>query len=155
MAQDYSDPYKRHKFEVEMVDGPKVGGFEKISGLTMQMEVHEYQEGGVNDHVHSLPGQFTHETIILENGLVDNRVLFEWTDKVRKGEVPITEAKSNIEISVNHEAPDSKRWGFEVFDAYPVQWDGPDLRSTELSGEPAIQTLELAHAGFTNLHDTP
>jgi len=155
MPENIKGPYRKFNFEVELVDGPQVGGFENISGLTMQMETVEYREGGVNDHVHSLPGQYSHENLVLENGIVDDRVVFDWISGIKSGERPTEEARSNVEILVRSGHKKKNRWGFEVFDAYPVQWDGPDLRASEKKGNVAMQTLELAHSGFTNLSGTP
>ena len=155
IPENLDGPYRKFDFEVELVDGPTVGGFQSISGLTMQMETVEYREGGVNDYVHRLPGQYRHANLILENGIVDERVMFEWTDKLRRGETPTEEARSNVEILVRSGHREKNRWGFEVSDAYPVQWDGPDLRAGEREGQPAMQTVELAHRGFTNLSGTP
>jgi phage tail-like protein len=148
-------PYRKFSFEVELVDGPTVGGFAKVSGLTMQMETQEYSEGGVNDYVHKLPGQYKHENLVLENGMVDQRVLFDWIEEIRNGETPTEEARSNVEILLRSGYKKKSRWGFEVFDAYPVQWDGPEFRADETTGEAATQSLELAHRGFTNLPGTP
>lgn len=153
--ENLDGPYRKFDFEVELVDGPTVGGFEKISGLTMQMETVEYREGGVNDHVHRLPGQYTHENLLLENGIVNERIMFDWLEEVKNGETPAEEARSNVEILVRAGHKKKERWGFEVFEAYPVQWDGPDLRATEKAGDVALQTVELAHRGFTNLSGTP
>ncbi|PSP27179.1 acetyltransferase [Halobacteriales archaeon QH_2_65_14] len=155
MPENKKGPYRKFNFEVELVDGPKVGGFDKISGLTMQMETVEYREGGVNDHVHKLPGQYSHENLILENGIADERVVFDWVEEVRNGEKPVEEARSNVEILIRSGYKEKERWGFEFFDAYPVQWDGPDLRARQKQGDVAIQTMELAHNGFTNLSGTP
>jgi len=155
MPEKLEGPYRKFNFEVELVDGPTVGGFQKISGLTMQMETVEYREGGVNDHVHTLPGQYTHQTILLENGIVDEKIMFDWMNKLRRGETTAEEARSNVQILIRSGYKEQERWGFEVFDAYPVQWDGPDLRAQEAEGEVAMQTVELAHRGFTNLSGTP
>jgi phage tail-like protein len=155
MPENIKGPYRKFNFEVELIDGPPVGGFEKISGLTMQMETVEYREGGVNDHVHHLSGQFTHENLLLENGIVDKRVFFDWIGELRTGETATEEARSNVEILVRSGHRKKNRWGFEIFDAYPVQWDGPDLRANEKQGDVALQTVELAHRGFTNLSGTP
>lgn len=155
MPENLHGPYRVFDFEVEFVDGPTVGGFEKVSGLTMQMETVEYREGGVNDYVHKLPGQYSHETIVLENGIVDERILFDWITQLRDGTTTVEEARTNVQILVRAGHKKDQRWGFEVFDAYPIQWDGPDLRATEKAGQVAMQTLELAHRGFTNLSGTP
>jgi len=155
MPDNLTGPYRKFSFEVELLDGPTVGGFANVSGLTMQMETHEYNEGGVNNYVHKLPGQYKHENLVLENGMVDQRVLFDWIEKIRSGETPIEEARSNVEILLRSGYRKKTRWGFEVFDAYPVQWDGPEFRADETTGEAAMQSLELAHRGFTNLSGTP
>lgn len=155
MPENLDGPYRKFNFEVELVDGAQVGGFEKISGLTMQMETVEYREGGVNDYVHTLPGQYSHAPLLLENGIVDERTIFEWIGELRDGVTPTEEARSNVEILVRSGHKKKARWGFEIFDAYPVQWDGPDLRAGEKKGNAAMQTLELAHRGFTNLSGTP
>lgn len=154
MAQ-HGDLYRKHNFEVELVDGPTVGGFDRISGLTMQMETVEYREGGVNDYVHKLPGQFTHATVLLENGITNEKVMFDWVNKVRSGETSAEEARSNVQILVRSGHKEDERWGYEIFDALPIQWDGPDLRAEETEGDVAHQTVELAHRGFTNLDGTP
>lgn len=155
MPENLAGPYRKFNFEVDLVDGPKVGGFEKVSGLTMQMETVEYREGGVNDYVHKLPGQYSHATLVLENGIVDEKAVFQWIGELREGVTATEEARSNVEILVRAGHKEKDRWGFEVFDAYPIQWDGPDLRAREKKGEVAMQTLELAHRGFTNLSGTP
>lgn len=155
MPENLEGPYRIFNFEVEMVDGPTVGGFEKISGLSMQMETVEYREGGVNDYVHKLPGQYSHPSLVLENGIVDERTVFDWIGDLREGTTPTEEARTNVEILIRAGHKKKERWGFEVFDAYPIQWAGPDLLATEKEGNAAMQTLELAHRGFTNLSETP
>lgn len=155
MPENLDGPYRVFDFEVELVDRPTVGGFEKISGLTMQMETVEYREGGVNDYVHKLPGQYSHSTIVMENGIVDERVMFDWITQLRDETTTVEEARTNVQILVRAGHKEDHRWGFEVFDAYPIQWDGPDLRATEKKGQAALQTVELAHRGFTNLSGTP
>lgn len=156
MGQDYDkgELYRKNKFEVELIDGPSVGAFDKISGLTMQMETVQYREGGVNGFVHQLPGQYVHPTIILEKGITNDETLFNWIGKIKGGQDSVEDARSNVEIRVLCGKQKEERWGFEVIDAYPIQWDGPDLRGED-DAEVARQTLELAHRGFTNLDGTP
>jgi phage tail-like protein len=45
----------------------------------------------------------------------------------------------------DHAGETVKTWN--ITDAYPVKWTGPDLRATSM--EVAIETLELAHRGWT------
>ena len=42
-------------FAVE-IEGLLVGGFTQVDGLSGEVEVEEYREGGVNGYTHKLPG---------------------------------------------------------------------------------------------------
>ena len=50
------DSYPNCRFYVE-IDGMAQAVFTEVSGLQLEMEVMEYQEGGNNDFVHRLPGR--------------------------------------------------------------------------------------------------
>ena len=50
-----NDPYMSFNFFVE-IEGLIVGAFTEVSGLQVETQVHDYQEGGQNEYVHRLPG---------------------------------------------------------------------------------------------------
>jgi phage tail-like protein len=151
IAED--QPYRQLNFVLE-VDSIEVGGFQKASGLTVQMETVQYREGGVNEQVHTLPGQFSHRNLLLEKGLTNSTVLWDWLADVKAPDKPVAELRRNVRLKLQSGFKEEDRWGWEFTDAYPVQWDGPDLR-TETGPNVAIQSLELTHSGFTKLSGTP
>lgn len=136
------DPYLAFKFRVE-IKGLEVGAFSEVSGLQVQIDAHEYREGGVNDYIHKLAGPAKHPTnLTLKHGLMDAAVLWNWQQEVAQG---IINRKSGSIILMDAGGNEKWRWNFR--DAYPVRWSGPDLRAG--SAEVALETLELAHRGLT------
>jgi phage tail-like protein len=135
------DPFLAHTFAVEF-DGLVVGGFAEVSGLVLETEVFEYREGGVNDHMHRLPGPARYPgNILLRRGLTDIPTLWAWQRELALGTI-LRRDGSIVLLSGGLEAV---RWSFKR--GYPVRWTGPDLRAS--GGTVALETLEIAHDGFS------
>ena len=47
------------------VDGIDEAVFTEVSGLQVEVEVTDYEEGGLNSHVHRLPGRVKVSTVLL------------------------------------------------------------------------------------------
>jgi phage tail-like protein len=60
------------------VDGVHIGAFSEVSGLQVEVEVEEVQEGGQNHFVHKLPGRMSWPPLVLKRGIADTDSLFEW-----------------------------------------------------------------------------
>nr|CBH39152.1 conserved hypothetical protein [uncultured archaeon] len=135
-----NDPYLNFRFLVE-IQGLIVGGFSEVSGLQAETETEEIQEGGVNDYVHKLPKITKYPNITLKRGITDSEALWKWHQEVVNG---IIMRKSGFIILMDSEGNEKWRWSFE--DAYPVKWQGPDLKAD--SSAVAVETLELAHNGL-------
>src|SRR5919199_3708621 len=56
----------------------QVGFFTQIQGLSAQLDVLEYQEGGRNDMVHKLPTRIKQGNITLKRGLTTEGALLTW-----------------------------------------------------------------------------
>ena len=54
------NPFVNFRFLVE-IEGLVVGGFKEVSGLQVETEVENIEEGGVNDYVHKLPKRTNYE----------------------------------------------------------------------------------------------
>ena len=148
------NPYRQLNYTVE-VSGLQVAGFQRVSGLTTRMETVEYREGGTNGHVHQLPGQFTHQNLVLERGLTNRTVLWDWIQDVRSSSTPNRSVRRNVRVKLKAGYKEQRNWGWEFDDAYPVQWDGPELSSDGGGNIVAVQSLEFAHDGFTKISGTP
>jgi phage tail-like protein len=146
------NPYRKLNYTVE-VDSIEVGGFQRVSGLTAQMETVEYREGGQNDSVHQLPGQISHQNLVLERGLTNRTVLWEWYRAVQTPSVSNDEKRRNVRVKLRGGYKSNRMWGWEFKNAYPVKWDGPDMSGT--GGSVAVQSVEFAHDGFDKLEGIP
>lgn len=137
-----TDPFPIFKFWVE-IDSIVVAQFQECSGLRMERSVEPIEEGGVNDHVHILPGHNKYFNIVLKNGMLYTTELWDWY------QVGLWDAKVkriNFSILLRDLAGTvAKRWN--IIDGFPVKWDGPQL--TADSQQIAVETIEIAHHGIT------
>jgi phage tail-like protein len=139
---DRVDPYLSCHFLIE-IEGLVVGGFSEVTGLTVEVEVEEYREGGLNAYVHRLAGPARYpNNLVLKHGLTDSDTLWSWHQDVASGHI---QRRNGSIILLDSAGEEQWRWNF--VDAYPVRWVGPDLRAG--SAEVAIETLELAHRGLS------
>lgn len=135
------DPYLGLNFRVEIGD-LEVGGFTEVTGLQVETEFQDYREGGVNEYVHRLPGPMRYpQNLVLKHGLTDGDSLWSWCQDVARG--VITRLNVTIYLLDNAGLP-VVRW--EVQEAYPVRWSGPEFRA-EHAGV-AFESIELTHRGL-------
>ncbi len=137
------DPVPAFKFTIE-IGGSVVGKFTECSGLGLEREVETHKEGGVNDHVHLLPGRTTQARVTLKRGITADMKLWDWYQKGLY--TCLVEPKMvSIVLYARDSASEVRRWN--LMGAYPVKWSGPSLNtgSTEL----AFETIELAHQGLS------
>jgi len=134
------DPIPNYKYGLE-IGGILVAGFTSCSGLEVSRETVEVAEGGINDHVHVLPGALEHGHITFERGMTFTSFLWEWihwgmtdTDVLRLPVVIIRFDVSGLPVKI-----------WPILDAYPVKWAGNQLQSG--SRDAAIETLEIAFGG--------
>lgn len=142
-APGEDDPYADYAFEV-LLDGSPTAGFTEVSGLEMEMGTVPYREGGVDDHVHQLPGQFDHAALELRRGMTDDAAFWEWLQSVMGGTV----TRKPVVLELTDPAGATQvRWRFR--EAYPTAWRGPDLTSRD--GGVAIESIELTYSRFERL----
>jgi phage tail-like protein len=134
------DPYITCYFGVE-IEGIQEAFFRECSGLEGEIEVLPYDEGGVNDHPHKLPGRAKFPNVILKRGVTDSQDLWKWFSDMIQGTV---KRKTVHIILFDAKGSEVRRWTFEG--AYPVKWSGPSFNSNE--NAVAIETMELAHEGM-------
>lgn len=139
-ASERKDPYLGCRFLVE-VDDLKVGGFSEVSGLEMEVDTEDYQEGGVNNYVHKLPKGMKYPNLVLKRGVIDSDMFWKWQEDVVNGKI---EQKSGRIILLDSEGNVKWTWTFE--DVYPIKWTGPDFKAD--NSAVAIESLELVHKGI-------
>ncbi|MCB9437249.1 MAG: phage tail protein [Anaerolineales bacterium] len=126
-----------HRFVVE-IDGKRMAAFTECTLPTLEIEVEEQKEGGLNDYVHVLPIRRKSGRVTLKRGLTNSTELLKWYQQILAGQVkPATKSLSIIMMDTS--GVEMARWDF--LEAIPVKWTGPQLKSDQAAV--AIETLEL------------
>jgi phage tail-like protein len=136
-----TDPYQVFNFLVE-IEGILAGGFSECSGLQVETEYFDYREGGVNDYVHRFAGPTKYPPLTLKRGLTQIDGLWSWHQDVVTGKI---ERKNGTIYLLDKQGIPVMWW--DVKEAFPVKWTGPDLRAS--SNEVAFESVELAHRGLS------
>ncbi len=136
------DPHLAFKFWVQ-IDGINVAGFTECSPITMETEVFDYSEGGLNTHTHRLPVRTKYGNLTLKHGLDPGEDLHKWYLDSMDG---APTARKNISIMIYGQEADKIVKQYHLIGAYPVKWTGADLRADAAAA--AIETLEIAHNGL-------
>ncbi len=131
------------RFYVQMGDGGDQiqALFTEVSGLQVEMQVMEYQEGGTNTFIHRLPGPLKVSNVTLKHGLTKSNDFVKWCLST-----PPSLKRRNVTVTLYDSAGSwVARWHFR--EAYPVKWVGPTFTSD--STAIAIESIEIAHKGLT------
>jgi len=131
------------RFSVK-IDDVDLATFTGCSGLDAQYEVLEWREGGGNGAVARLSGRLSHGNIKLTRAVdADSGKLAAWFSQQQRRPI-----RSNAAIRLfdgNHSVVTT--WTLEG--AWPVRYSGPVLTTGPEGDAVAVETLELAHEGFT------
>jgi phage tail-like protein len=129
------------------------GAFQECTGLDIELDVQELQEGGRNDGVIRRVGRAKYSPIVLKRGMfydggAVNRDLWTWLQDVASGIRPVRRYDGIVEVmSVGDEVV--ARWLFER--GLPAKVTGPQLNAR--TGEIAIEELHIAHEGVRLVED--
>jgi phage tail-like protein len=116
-------------------------GFSECTGLEMQLEVQEYNQGGGNDAPLKFPTRIKPSSLVLKRGLTTDTTLWQWFysfvqgyGKRRDGTITVNDAAHN-QVTV---------WGFRR--GLPVKYSGPQMNASQ--NAVAVESLEIAHEGL-------
>ncbi len=134
------DPHLGLRYWVELGQ-IHIAGFRECTGLTIETEMFEYAEGGLNTYTHKLPVRRKYSNVTLKRGLEEGEDLFTWYSKNASGKIQ----RQNVSIIIYDPLGQPvRKWDLQ--NAYPCKWIGPELKAE--SGALAIETLEFAHEGL-------
>jgi phage tail-like protein len=129
------------------IDGVDVATFTGCSGLGAKYETVEWKEGGDNGTVVRLPGRLSYTTVKLTRAVdSDSGKLAAW----------FSEQSTNPRRTTAHiklyggnygSGPPIATW--TLHHAWPVQYTGPTLATSQAGEAIAVETLELSHQGYT------
>jgi phage tail-like protein len=125
-----------------LIDGHNsLGNWTKCEGLSVEYDVHEYAEGGLNAYVHRLPGRAKYQNIRLTRPIdASSAAVIGWVASIQA-----IGARATAQISVR-DASGLVVSAWNLLEVYPVKWTGPTLDVD--TAQVATETLELAHNGF-------
>ena len=141
------DPFATFKFHVEIGD-IKEAAFSDCSSMEMATDVFEYQEGGLNEYSHKLPGRVKLSNVTLKRGFATSNELYNWYLEMEQDLLTgnsITRRQVTITLYSTVTQEETMRWTLN--DAFPVKWVGPTFKAGEAAV--AIESLEFAHHGIT------
>lgn len=132
------------------------GGFQECSGLDIEMDVQELEEGGRNDGVIQRVGRGKFSSIVLKRGMfysadgTVNRDLWNWLQGIISGRRPVARYDGIIHVFGETDTDFVATWTFER--GLPSKISGPSLNAK--NGEVAIEELHIAHQGLKLVADT-
>jgi len=130
------------------VDGKEIGRFMEVSGLQVDIEVEQIEEGGQNGFSHKLPGRMSWPNLTLKRGITQNDSLLAWLNQSSgEGFAAAGNSLTRSTAAITLMGAGGKRvraWNFDG--AFPVKWTGPSFAAN--SNDMAVEELEIAHHGF-------
>lgn len=136
------------------IDGIEHAVFSEVSGLQLETELFEYQEGGNNGFVYKLPSITKAGNVTLKRGVAADNALLKWYMKIVSGMMDLREISIAMYATQAFEGKEGQAaqrapvppiitWTFSA--AYPCKWSGPQLAAG--TDTVAIETVEFAHMG--------
>lgn len=141
------DPPLTHRFGVFFFAGGIIPNpidirFQKVSGLSAEIQTDSINEGGENLYAHRIPKKISYNNLILERGMVVGSPLnieFNAAFSLFKF------APSNVLVTLfNENSVPLAGWFFTK--AYPVRWSTSDFDAS--ANSVVIDTMELAYTRF-------
>jgi phage tail-like protein len=137
------DPVPSFRFTVRF-DGLQPVGFSDCTGLTLETEVQDYHEGGLNTHSWKFVTRNKQGNLTLKRGIVDG-VMWNWYLAITNGAIQ----SRNATITIQDPSGGDDVMEFQALQAFPVKWVGPDLSASQ--NNLAVETLEFAHQGLQRI----
>jgi phage tail-like protein len=126
------------------------GGFQECSGLDIEMDVTDLQEGGRHDGVIQRVGRGKYGRIVLKRGMfhgADGRVnpeFWNWMQGILTGTRPVRRYDGTIQMLGGDGKTVRATWTFTR--GLPAKVAGPQLNAK--SGDVAVEELHIAHEGL-------
>lgn len=136
--------YPLAKFHFKVDWGEGVFGFSEVSGLSVTQEVITFRCGEMREMTQlKQAGLRKFSNITLKRGIFKGNVkFFEWWDSVTIQNLE----RRDITITLLNESHEPVvTWN--IINAFPSKLDSPNLKAD--ANEVAIESLEIAHEGFT------
>lgn len=137
------DPALQCYFQVTL--GPELSGkFMSCSGISYELDMETYQEGGSNWGPHFFPNAPTPQRLVLERGVMHIDQVALW---LRAASLGMFVRLMGAVTMLNFTGTPIHMW--TLLDAYPVRYEGPTLNA--MDDQVAVTRVELMHSGMLPL----
>lgn len=133
----YDDPLQKYKFTMTISGMPSGAGFTKISGLSEETGVTEYNEGGY-EYTHKLGGKAKFNEITAERGSFADRDM----EMTFRQSLTNPNMRQTIIIEVKDKFGATKRT-YKLAEAWVSKWEGSDLDAG--SNDVAVEKLTIQY----------
>jgi len=116
--------------------------FQDVTGLTAELGMESYAEGGENRFTHRLPGRAKFGNLVLKRGMLRETKLKKWFEDALYNFV-----FDPIDVTVhlmNAKNETMESWVFHS--VWPIKWSVSDLKA--MDNALVIETIELAYQYF-------
>ncbi|TDK45494.1 phage tail protein [Algoriphagus formosus] len=123
-------------------------GFQEVGGLSVEIGVEEYAEGGENRFKHRMPNPVSYPNLTMKRGMLVGSQLMKWfKDSVEAFQF---EAQDITVILLNEQHLPLQAWNF--INAWPVKWNIEGLNAME--NTLMIESIEFAYQYYRRIDPT-
>ena len=130
------DPLQKFKFRVTIPGIPYQIGFQKVSGLSKEVNVVEYDESAF-EYTHKLPGKTKFGEVTMERGMFSNSSMRDQMKVIQNPDYRTTMIVQLMDRFGNVQ----RTW--KLAEAWISKWEGSDLDAT--SDDVAIETITVQY----------
>ena len=130
------DPLQKFKFRVTIPGIPSQIGFQKVSGLSKEVNVVEYDESAF-EYTHKLPGKTKFGEVTMERGMFYDSSMLDQMKVIQNPDYRTTMIVQLMDRFGNVQ----RTW--KLAEAWISKWEGSDLDAT--SDDVAIETITVQY----------
>lgn len=135
------DIFRSYNFVLD-IQGVRAGYFTEVSGLSIDIEVIAYREGGAGPNERKLPGRVSYGPVCCKWGLTQSKELWDWLETSIKGKVERREV--SIILLKQDGIKEETRWN--LHNTWISSWRGAKLNALE--NDAAIESITFVHEGL-------
>jgi len=139
VSSQRTEVHAAFRFAIQ-IDGITEAVFTECTLPSLEVDVTQQMEGGLNNAVHQIPGRVKAGKITLKRGITTASDLLTWYVDLAQGKIEDSERKVSV-VMYDSLSDEVLRWNFQK--AFPSKWSGPTFSSA--NSQVAIETLELSY----------
>lgn len=144
------EPTLSHRFGVFFLTGGVLPNpidlrFQRVSGISTEVQLETINEGGENLHSHRMPSKVSYNNLVLERGYIASVIPSPLNLEFKTAFSYFKFHPSDVLVTMFNEGG-VPIGGWLFMKAYPVKWSVSDLDAQ--SNSVAVDTMELAYTRF-------